>query len=171
MNPPTGSSDQFPEIYEELRRIASQKLATEKREHTLSATALVHEAYLKLIGSTKYENPSHFYRTAALAMQQILVDHARRKKAQKRGGKLSRQPIVDDQMEFSTDPDTLLAIDDALRILESEDPTTAEVARLRLFTGLSVEEAGDNLGMSRATAFREWSYAKAFLVAKLQQEE
>ncbi|HET6573905.1 MAG TPA: ECF-type sigma factor [Fimbriiglobus sp.] len=162
--PPDGS---FAAVYAELRRLAAAKLAGEPAGHTLDATALVHEAYLRLAGVTGFESKSHFVRAAAEAMRRILVDHARKKRADKRGGGGKRFELSEADRVAVTDPDTVLAVDEALTALAAEDPGSADVARLRLFAGLPVDEAADALGVSRATAFRDWVYARAWLTAAL----
>ncbi len=159
------AAELLPLVYEQLRSLAAARMAHERADHTLDATALVHEAYLPL-GSTTFSSQSGFFRAAALAMQRILVDHARQKGAGKRGGG-KRFPLMEDDRVQVTDPDTLLTIDEALAGLSENDPGAAEVARLRLFAGMSVEEAGKTLGVSRATVFREWAYARAVLTAAL----
>jgi RNA polymerase sigma factor (TIGR02999 family) len=161
------SADPFPAVYAELRRLAAARLAREKPGHTLDATALVHEAYLRLHGALALADRGQFFRAAAEAMRRILVDHARRKRADKRGGGGKRFELAEGDRVAVPDPDTLLAIDEALTALAAEDPQAADVARLRLFAGLSVEEAADALALSRATAFRDWAYARAWLTAAL----
>ena len=168
---PRSPAELLPLVYEELRRFAAVQMAREKPGQTLDATALVHEAYLKLAGAGSVATKSQFFRAAAQAMQRILIDHARARKADKRGGGGRRLELAEADRVIIPDPDTLLAIDEALDTLAAEDPTVAELARLRLFAGLSVEEAGESLGLSRATAFRDWAYARAFLSAALGGEE
>jgi RNA polymerase sigma factor (TIGR02999 family) len=160
----------LPVVYDELRRLAAAKLAAEPAGHTLDATALVHEAYLRLAGVTGFETRSQFFRAAAESMRRILVDHARRKRADKRGGGGKRFELTEDDRVVVPEPVTLLAIDEALAKLAAEDPASADVARLRLFAGLSVDETADALGISRATAFRDWAYARAWLTAALTVE-
>jgi RNA polymerase sigma factor (TIGR02999 family) len=163
---PQPAADLFPAVYDQLRRLAAGKLAAERPGHTLDATALVHEAYLRLGQSAAFATKSEFFRAAAEAMRRILVDHARKRNAIKRGsGK--RFELSEGDRVAVPDPDTLLAVDEALAKLATEDSGAADVARLRLFAGLSVEEAADALGMSRATGFREWAYARAWLTAAL----
>jgi RNA polymerase sigma factor (TIGR02999 family) len=164
---PRPAADLFPAVYDELRRLAAGKLAAERPGHTLDATALVHEAYLRLGQSAAFATKSEFFRAAAEAMRRILVDHARKRKAMKRGGQGRRFELSDADRVLVPDPDTLLAVDEALTKLAAEDPESADVARLRLFAGLSVEEAADALGVSRATAYRDWAYARAWLTAAL----
>ncbi|MDB5350304.1 MAG: sigma factor [Planctomycetota bacterium] len=156
----------FPRVYEELRRLAAGKLANERAGHTLDATALVHEAFLR-IGDAAFAERSDFLRAAAVAMQRILVDHARRKRAAKRGGYARKFDLDEADCAVASDPDTILDIDGALLRLAAEDATSAEVARFRLFAGLSIEEAAEALGLSRATAYREWAYARSWLTAEL----
>jgi RNA polymerase sigma factor (TIGR02999 family) len=162
------AADLLPLVYAELRRLAAAQMARESPGHTLEATALVHEAWLRL-GAETFGSKSHFRRAAAEAMRRILVDHARAKKAEKRGGG-RRFDLSDGDRLIVPDPDTVLAIDEALTALAADDPAAAELARLRLFAGLSIEEAGESLGLSRATAFRDWAYARAFLTAALAGE-
>ncbi len=167
---PTPEGGFFPLVYDELRRLAAAKLAREPAGHTLDATALVHEAYLRL-GGAAFEERSGFLRAAAVAMQRILVDHARRKRAAKRGG-LGKQFTLDEADRMVVpDPDAVLDVDAALGKLSEEDPASAEVARLRLFAGLSIEEAAEALGLSRAAAFREWAYARSWITAALAAGE
>lgn len=156
-------TDPFPAVYAELRRLAAAQLAREPAGHTLDATALVHEAYLKLGGGPR----SEFLAAAAEAMRRILIDHARRKRAGKRGGAARRFALADGDRVHLPDPDALLDVDAALERLAAEDPASAAVARLRLFAGLTVDEAADALGVSRATAYRDWAYGRAWLVAAL----
>ncbi len=160
-------NDLFPVVYDELRRLAAARLAHEPDGHTLDATALVHEAYLKLQANS-FDSRSGFFRAAAAAMQRILVDHARAKRAEKRGGTGKRFEVCEGDRVAVSDPDTVLAVNEALEALALDDPESAEVARLRLFAGLTVEEAADALGVSRATAFRDWAYARAVLTAALR---
>jgi RNA polymerase sigma factor (TIGR02999 family) len=161
-------ADMWAKVYDELRKLAAAKLAGEPSGHTLDATALVHEAYLRL-GDAAFADRSGFLRAAAVAMQRILVDHARRKRAAKRGGYAKKFALDEGDRTIVSDPDTLLDIDDALNRLAAEDGASADVARCRLFAGLTIEEAGEALGLSRATAFREWAYARSWLTAALAE--
>jgi RNA polymerase sigma factor (TIGR02999 family) len=165
MMPP--SDELWSKVYDELRKLAANKLAGEAAGHTLDATALVHEAYLRL-GDAAFADRSGFLRAAAVSMQRILVDHARRKRAARRGGNAKKFPIDEADRLVVSDPDTLLDIDVALTNLAAEDATSADVARFRLFAGLSIDEAAEALGLSRATAFREWAYARSWLTAALR---
>jgi RNA polymerase sigma factor (TIGR02999 family) len=149
------AAELLPLVYDELRRLAAAQLAREKPGQTLDATGLVHEAYLRLAGKTSFAGKSHFFRAAAEAMRRILVDQARRKRAEKRGGGALRFALSEADRVVLPDPGALLAVDEALAQLAAEDPASAEVARLRLFAGLTLEEAADALGISRATAFRD----------------
>jgi RNA polymerase sigma factor (TIGR02999 family) len=160
----------FPLVYDELRRLAAAKLAGEPAGHTLDATALVHEAYLRL-GGAAFADRGEFLRASAVAMQRILVDHARRKRAARRGGCARRFAIDEADRVVVSDPDTLLDINAALTELAAEDAISADVARFRLFAGLSIDEAAHALGLSRATAFREWAYARSWLTAALAPGE
>jgi RNA polymerase sigma factor (TIGR02999 family) len=166
----------LPLVYEELRRLAAQRLAREAPGQTLQATALVHEAYLRLVGSNDpgWNGRNHFLAAAAEAMRRILVDNARRRRAERRGGGLRRVDF--DRVEGLADAagapaDDLLALDDALNRLASHDHVKAELVKLRYYAGLSVEEAGRALGISRATAARYWDYARSWLYSELRVRE
>jgi RNA polymerase sigma factor (TIGR02999 family) len=165
------SHDWLPSVYDELRKLAASKLLWERPDHTLNATALVHEAYLRLGGEASFGSKSHFLRAAAEAMRRILVDHARKKRADKRGGMGQRFALSENDLSIIPDQDTILTIDETLTALAETDAGTAELARLRLFVGVTIEEAADALGISRATAFRDWSFARAYLSAALQSAE
>jgi RNA polymerase sigma factor (TIGR02999 family) len=167
-SPPDGGL--FPAVYDELRRLAAAKLAGEPLGHTLNATALVHEVYLRL-GDGAFADRSAFMRAAAIAMQRILVDHARRKRAAKRGSSARQFGLDEGDRVVVSDPDTLLDIDAALTRLAAEDASAADVARCRLFAGLSIDAAALALGLSRATAFREWAYARSWLTTALAPRE
>jgi RNA polymerase sigma factor (TIGR02999 family) len=164
------ATELLPLVYGELRRLAAAMLAREKPGQTLDATALVHEAYVRLVGPAdagKWSGRGHFLAAAAEAMRRILVEAARKKQTAKRGGGGRRLELAEGDRVTVPDPDTLLAVDEALAALEAEDPGSAAVARLRLFAGVSVDEAAEALGVSRATAFRDWAYARAYLTATL----
>ena len=162
------AADLLPLVYDELRKLASVRLASEAPGHTLDATALVHEAYLRLVGDQHFDGRGHFFAAAAEAMRRILVDHAREKQADKRGHGRARADLSPDRLPSRDfDPDRWLDLDDALTRFATIDPTAAELAKLRIFGGLSVEEAGDALGIPRATAFRTWTYARAWLTSRL----
>jgi RNA polymerase sigma factor (TIGR02999 family) len=160
----------LPLVYEELRKLAAQKLAHEKPGQTLQATALVHEAYLRLVGGEPdqhWNSRGHFITAAAEAMRRILVENARRKKTEKRGGPRQRIDLSQAEPLDRADPDALLDLDELLTRLAGEDPEAAGMAKLRLFAGLSVEEAAQALSTSRASAYRQWSYARAWLHSRL----
>jgi RNA polymerase sigma factor (TIGR02999 family) len=156
----------LPLVYEELRALAAQKLAQEKPGQTIQATALVHEAYLRLVDTERvmrWESRGHFFAAAAEAMRRILVENARRRACQKNGGDRVRTDLRDLDLAFNTQPDEVLAIDEALSRLAIEDSQAAELVKLRYFAGMSVEEAAQALGLSRATAYRHWTYARAWV--------
>jgi RNA polymerase sigma factor (TIGR02999 family) len=157
----------LPLVYDELRKLAAAKLAREKPGQTLDATGLVHEAYLRLAGGRPFRDCGHFFAAAAEAMRRILVERARRKRAAKRGGAARRFELSEADRAVEPDPGTLLAVDEALTTLAAEDAAAADLARLRLFAGLSVEEAAAARGISRATAFRDWAYARAWIADRL----
>jgi RNA polymerase sigma factor (TIGR02999 family) len=167
---PRAAEQLLPLVYDELRKLAAAKLAQEKPGQTLQATALVHEAYVRLVDvdqAPKWASRGHFFAAAAEAMRRILVDRAREKGCAKRGGKLKRLDIDAVDLATKAAPDQLLAIDDALAKLASEDPSAAKLVELRYFAGLTVDEAGKALRMSTATAYRHWNYARAWLHGEL----
>ncbi len=174
---PRAAGDLLPLVYDELRRLAARKLARETPGQTLNATALVHEAYLRLVGppgadapgSPGFANRGHFFAAAAEAMRRILVESARRKRSAKHGGGRRRVPL-DEAHRVTESPDDLLALDDALGRLAAEDAPAAELVKLRVFAGLSVEEAADALGLARATAYRHWTFARAWLRCELADD-
>jgi RNA polymerase sigma factor (TIGR02999 family) len=167
---PRGVADLLPLLYDELRALAAAQLAAEPAGHTLQPTALVHEAYLRLAGRPEFPGRSHFLAAAGEAMRRLLIDHARKKRASKRGGDARRVALDPDQLPGRPlDPDDLMAVDEALTRFAATDPTAARLAALRLFAGLSVEEAGDALGLPRASAYRDWAYARAWLSAALSE--
>ena len=158
------AADQLlPLVYDELRKLAAARMAAEKPGHTLSATALVHEAYLRLVGDQHFDDRGHFFAAAAEAMRRILVNHARDRKRLKRSGGRRRLELLDQAGSLAEDPDLVLALDELLTRLGEEDAAAAQVAQLHLFAGLSVEETGTALGLSRAVAYRDWKYARAWL--------
>jgi RNA polymerase sigma factor (TIGR02999 family) len=161
------AADLLPLVYAELRRLAAARLATEKPGHTLQPTALVHEAYLRLVGTEdapRWDHRGHFFAAAAEAMRRLLIDSARRKAAVKHGGGLQRVELdYDRDVPVRPPPEELLALDAALTKLAAEDPAAAQFVELHFFAGLTVDEAADALGVSRATAYRQWNYARAWL--------
>ena len=165
----------LPFVYEELRRLALAKMRRERPGHTLQATALVHEAFLRLLGDEQatWQNRRHFFGAAAIAMQRILVEQARERQQQKRGGDYHRVELSDvaaADHELPSDTN-LLALNEALKRLEQEDPAKAELVRLRYFAGLTEEEAALALNISRATASRWWTFAKAWLFQRVQGKD
>jgi RNA polymerase sigma factor (TIGR02999 family) len=161
----------LPLIYDELRRLAAAKMAAEYPGHTLDATALVHEAYVRLIPDQHFDGTGHFFAAAAEAMRRILVDHARGRNRQKRGGGRGRQRVelLDQVDSLSEDPELVLSLDELLTRLGEEDANAAQVAQLHLFGGLSVQETAQALGFSRAVAYRNWKFARAWLRAALNE--
>ena len=158
-------------MYSELRRIARNKLVGERPDHTFQATALVHEVVLKLGDQANlpgWESRSHFLRTAAEAMRRILVDHARARVAAKRGGRQHREQFSDIPVELPLPSEEILAVHECLDRFAEEDPVKAELVKLRIFAGLSHQEAADELGISRQTADRYWAYAKVRLYSMLK---
>jgi RNA polymerase sigma factor (TIGR02999 family) len=170
---PAAAGQLLPLVYDELRQLAAAKLAAEKPGQTLQPTALVHEAYVRLAGpdgARHFNGRGHFLRAAADAMRRILVDRAREKRSQKRGGAW-RQVDLDRTAEVACDPaEDVAAVSEALDLLAGHDPAKAELVKLRFFAGLSVEEAADLLGISRATADRHWRYAKTWLYCALTRQ-
>ncbi len=164
------ATDLLPLVYDELRKLAAARLARERPGQTLDATGVVHEAYLRLVGDQRFEGRGHFFAAAAEAMRRILVEAARRKQSPKHGGG-RRRVDLDEAHRVLESSDDLLLLDDALDRLGDEDPTAASVVKLRLFAGLSVEEAADALGLARATAYRHWRFARAWLRCELGDEE
>ena len=168
------SEQLLPLVYDELRRLAAQEFRNESSDHTLQPTALVHEAYLRLIdqkNEPKWDHRGHFYAAAAEAMRRILVEHARRKKAQKRGGSWAVVPLPEELVSKSTRTPDLIALSDALEDLAKSRPQVARLVSLRYFAGLSVEQAAMAMDVSRRTAERNWTYAKAWLLQALRDQD
>ncbi|MCI0360348.1 MAG: sigma-70 family RNA polymerase sigma factor [Planctomycetaceae bacterium] len=186
---PQAAEQLLPLVYDELRKLAAVRLAQERPGQTLDATALVHEAYLRLVGpagpaaldagadsqpksrpavETCWNDRVHFFRAAAEAMRRVLVDHARRKRSDKRGGGRSRVELVDPPARQSLADEDVVAISEALARLQQHDPVKAELVKLRYFAGLTLVEAAEVLGISRATADRYWAYAKVWLYRELR---
>jgi RNA polymerase sigma factor (TIGR02999 family) len=157
----------MPLVYDELRKLAAVKMAQERPDHSLDATALVHEAYLRLIGNQRFDNRGHFFAAAAEAMRRILVDNARRKQRPKHGGGRHRVEADLDRISAHRRPEDLLALDEALTRLAEESSIRADVVKLRFFAGLTVPEAAEALGISVATAERYWTYARTWLFSEL----
>ncbi len=170
---PHAAEQLLPLVYDELRKLAAQRLAQEKPGQTLQATALVHEAYLRLVDVEKaqhWDGRGHFFAAAAEAMRRILVESAHRHQAQKRGGGFERIDLPKLAEAAPDDPVDLVALDEALQRLEALHPQKAQVVKLRFFTGCSLEETAQTLGISRATAQRHWAYARAWLFGQLHPD-
>jgi RNA polymerase sigma factor (TIGR02999 family) len=171
---PQAARQLLPLVYDELRRLAAQKLAHEAPGQTLDATGLVHEVYLRLVGpadADRWKDRGHFFAAAAEAMRHILVDKARRKRRPKHGGGRKRVELDDAVPVAPAAEEGLLALDEALTRLAADDPEAAAVVQLRYFAGLSVEQAAQSLGMSRASAYRHWTFARAWLRQELNSNE
>jgi len=166
---PRAAADLLPLLYDELRKLAAARMAAESPGQTLQPTALVHEAYLRLVGDQRFDGRGHFFAAAAEAMRRILVNHARDRKRLKRGGGRIRLELLDQADSLAEDPDLVLSLDELLTRLGAEDAPAARVAHLHLFGGLSVEEAGEAVGLSRAVAYRNWKYARAWLRDALEK--
>jgi RNA polymerase sigma factor (TIGR02999 family) len=171
---PHAAEQLLPLVYEELRKLAAQRLAQEKPGQTLQATALVHEAYLRLVDggpAQHWDSRGHFFAAAAEAMRRILIDNARRKQRPKHGGDRRRVDLAAAASVAEAPADDLLALDEALTKLAAEEPIKAKLVRLRLFAGLSVPEAAKVLGLATRTAERYWTYARVWLYAELNDPE
>ena len=168
---PKAAEQLLPLVYSELRKLAAAKLANEKPGQTLQATALVHEAYIRLVDveqAQHWNNRGHFFVAAAEAMQRILIENARRKRRQKRGGALGRVALDAAALSDRTPAEDLLDLNEALDCLAVQDPQTAQFVKLRYFAGLSVEEAAEVVGLSRSAAGEHWAYARAWLRRRLR---
>jgi RNA polymerase sigma factor (TIGR02999 family) len=166
------SEQLLPLVYKELRKLAAYKMANESPEHTLQATALVHEAFLRLVGSEhkqNWDNRGHFFAAAAEAMRRILVENARRKQRIKHGGDKNRVDIEVIDLPTHLPPDELIALDEALEKLHQQDPIKAKLVSLRYFAGMTIEQAADFLQISRVTAYRYWTFARAWLHQEMTQ--
>jgi RNA polymerase sigma factor (TIGR02999 family) len=164
------SAELLPLVYDELRMLAAQRLAAERPGQTLQATALVHEAYLRLVGSDRvrqWSGRGHFFAAAAEAMRRILIEAARGKAREKRGGDWHRLDLEHLDPATSVPPDQLLALDDALGRLAALDPVAGDLVKLRYFAGLDLDRSAEALGVSPATAYRHWAYARAWLYSEL----
>lgn len=171
---PSAAEQLLPLVYDELRKLAAQKMAQEAPGQTLQATALVHEAYLRLVDVEKaqhWESRRHFFSAAAEAMRRVLVENARRKGRQKRGGQLNRFELHEADLVVTAASDEVLAVDNALAELANESPQKAELVKLRFFAGLTLEDAAEALGISRTTASRYWAYARAWLYERIREQE
>src|SRR4051794_22818152 len=162
----------LPLVYDELRQLAATRLAHEQPGQTLQATALVHEAYLRLVGTEQvqhWDSRRHFFAAVAEAMRRILLDRARDKRRLKRGGNWRRLRLDDIDLSVTEPPDDLIAVDEALQKLAREDPLCAELVKLRFFAGLTLDEAANPLGIARRTADRYWAFARSWLYSELSQ--
>jgi RNA polymerase sigma factor (TIGR02999 family) len=161
----------LPLVYDELRKLAAAKLAQEKPGQTLQPTALVHEAYVRLVGPTggrAWDSRGHFFAAAAEAMRRILIENARRKLRQKHGGALHRVELDPAQLSYVSPVEDLLDLNEALECLAAEDPQAAQFVKLRYFAGLSIEEAAEMVGLGRSAACEHWAYARAWLRRRLR---
>ena len=166
---PSAAADLLPLVYNELRELAAAQMASEKPGQTLDATALVHEAFLRLVGDQAFADRRHFFRVAAEAMRRILIDQARRKGRIKRGGEQIQVSLANVDPADQPPSDDLFALNEALDRLADLDPAKAELVKLRYFVGLSESEAAQALGISRATASRHWNFARAWLIDALRE--
>jgi RNA polymerase sigma factor (TIGR02999 family) len=169
---PKAAAELLPLVYDELRKLAAVRLAQEKVDQTLQATALVHEAYVRLVGPAdepKWNGRGHFFAAAAEAMRRILVENARRKKSEKRGGGWGRVPLGDVDVAASERLHDLLDLDEALTALEKIDRTAAQLVKLRCFTGLTLRDAAEVLGLPPRTADGVWAYARSWLLDRLRE--
>jgi RNA polymerase sigma factor (TIGR02999 family) len=170
---PKAAEELLPLVYDELRRLAAQRMAQQPAGQTLQATALVHEAWLKIESGAKgqWANRKHFFSAAAQAMRHILIDRARRKLAQRHGGGLERVDLDEIEIAAPADHDTLLALNEALEEFMKVDPAKAEVVKLKFFVGLSEREAAEVLGISERTIERHWAYAQAWLFERIRKDD
>jgi RNA polymerase sigma factor (TIGR02999 family) len=169
---PHAAEQLLPLVYDELRKLAAQRLAQEKPGHTLQATALVHEAYIRLVDVEKvqpWDSRGHFFAAAAEAMRRILVERARRQASYKRGGGCERVALADVAEDSNGDQVDLLALNDALTELELQHPQKAQIVKLRFFAGSTLEETAQLLGISRATTQRHWAFARAWLFGRMNR--
>ena len=164
------AAELLPLVYEELRKLAAARMAGESPDHTLNGTALVHEAYLRLVGDHHFVDRSHFFRVAAEAMRRILIDHARQKHRRRHGGDRERIPLSTAEAVATAPVAELLALNEVLDDFAAQDPVKAELVKLRYFGGFSEEEAATALGISRATASRYWTFARAWLINALDEK-
>ena len=169
----TAADELLPLVYDELRRDAGGLMAAERVDHTLQPTALVHEAYLRLVGNRRipWANRAHFYTAAAEAMRRILIDHGKAHRRLKRGREFERVPLNVADVATSWDLDQILSLDEAVRRLMDRDPEIGNVVRLRFFAGLSIQETADALGISKATVKRKWEFGRTWLFRELKRGE
>lgn len=168
-NRESATSELLAVVYQQLRQIAQQRMGNERTDHTLQATALVHEAFIKLVGDNdiSWESRGHFFAAAAQAMRRILIDHARKSNALKRGGDFKKVPMSVVDLAANTDPEQVIALDEAMDRLEQDDPRAASIVRLRFYAGLDVAETAEALGLSERTVMRDWAFARAKLFQEL----
>jgi RNA polymerase sigma factor (TIGR02999 family) len=169
---PNAAADLLPLVYDELRKLAGARMAAEAPDHTLQPTALVHEAYLRLVGTDdaqRWSGRGHFFAAAAEAMRRILIESARRKKAAKASGGWQRQELIDAELAVDSSGDDLFAVDEALTGLAAIDPRAAKVIELRFFLGMTLEEAANELDIDGRSAYRDWAFARAWLRRTLDQ--
>jgi RNA polymerase sigma factor (TIGR02999 family) len=169
---PHAAEQLLPLVYDELRKLAAQKLALEAPGQTLQATALVHEAYLRLVDAAKthhWDSRAHFFGAAAQAMRRLLIDNARRKQAEKHGGGWQRHDLLEAELAIDSTGDDLFAVDEALTQLANREPVIAGLVELRFFAGLTLSEAAKCLDISERTAYRHWAYARAWLRRELDR--
>jgi RNA polymerase sigma factor (TIGR02999 family) len=171
---PHAAEQLLPLVYDELRKLAAQKLGQEKPGQTLQATALVHEAYLRLVEGNQgrqWDSRAHFFGAAAEAMRRLLIDNARRKQAEKHGGGRQRHDLLEVELAIDSTGDELFAVDEALSRLAGREPVIAKLVELRFFAGLTLAQAAKCLGMSQRTAHRHWAYARAWLRREIDRPE
>lgn len=164
----------LPLVYEELRKLAAARLTREKPGQTLQATALVHDAYIRLVDVQKAQHWNsrwHFFAAAAEAMRRILIEQARKKNRQRHGGQFNRVELDDAQLSTNLPPDELLMLNDAIDALAAHDRVAAELVKVRYFAGLSMEQAAEAMGIARSTAYEHWTYARAWLFAALRDAQ
>jgi RNA polymerase sigma factor (TIGR02999 family) len=170
---PQAAEQLLPLVYDELRKLAGQRLAQEKPGQTLQATALVHEAYLRIVDANHpqpWNGRGHFFAAAAEAMRRILIENARRKKTDKAGGGWQRQELMDAELAVDSSSDDLFAVDEALSRLAAVHPRATRLVQLRFFLGQTLEEAAAHLGLETRTAYRDWAYARAWLRRELDRD-
>ena len=166
------ANELLPMVYDQLRSIARVRMRSESPGHTLQATALVHEVFMRLIGERKvpWQNRAHFYSTAAEAMRRTLIDHAKAKRRQKRGGAVKKVPLNVADLAHQDDPENILALDDAIRRLEEQNPEAAKIVQLRFYAGLSIDDTAAAMELSPRTVDRRWKFARAWLFKELDQD-
>jgi RNA polymerase sigma factor (TIGR02999 family) len=171
---PRAAEELLPLVYDELRKLAAKRMAEEKPGQTLQATALVHEAYLRLVGAGQakgWNGRGHFFAAAAEAMRRILIEHARHKMAAKEGGGWQRHELIDAELAVDSTGEALFAVDEALTRLAREHPRPASLVQMRFFMGMTLDEAAAELGIEPRTAYRDWAYARAWLRRELDRSE